>query len=232
MCGRYASTKSTNDLVSLFDAERPPDKEMVASSYNVAPTDGVAAVAAHRPKDSDEPARRQLRVLKWGLVPYWAKDPAIGNRMINARADSLLTKPAFKRAAAKRRCLIPADGWFEWQHNPDRPGKQPFYMTPRDGSELAFAGLWEYWRHEDEQILSCAIITTDAIGQLADIHPRMPLALPRERWAAWLDLDREDPTELLDPDQQLIDGLELRPIRKAVGNVHNNNPALLERIAV
>jgi putative SOS response-associated peptidase YedK len=205
---------------------------MVTSSYNVAPTTPVPAVAEHRPKGSDEPARRQLRVLKWGLVPYWAKEPAIGNRLINARSDSLLSKPAFKRAAAKRRCLIPADGWFEWQQHPDHPGKQPFYVTPADGSELAFAGLWEYWRHEDEQILSCATVTTEAVGGLADIHPRMPLALPRDRWAAWLDLDRDDPTDLLVPDEALIEGLELRPIGRAVGNIRNDNPTLLERIAV
>jgi putative SOS response-associated peptidase YedK len=116
------------------------------------------------------------------LVPYWAKDPAIGNQMINAGSDSLLTKPAFKRAAVKRRCLIPADGWFEWQHNPDHPGKQSFYMTPEDGSELAFAGLWEYWRHEDQRILrrsiclnagqtaSPACTRRDPIGKL---HPTL-----------------------------------------------------------
>src|SRR5690348_16702836 len=108
MCGRYASTKSTNDLATLFDAERPPGNETLVSSYNVAPTNAIAAVAEHRTKGSDEPARRQIRALRWGLVPGWAKDPAIGNRMINARSDSLLIKPAFKRAAAKRRCLIPA----------------------------------------------------------------------------------------------------------------------------
>ena len=127
---------------------------------------------------------RVLSVAKWGLVPSWAKDASGGARMLNARSESLVDKPAFRAAFARRRCLIPADGWFEWTPRTDGPGKQAYFMTAEGG--LVFAGLWEVWGVGDERLYTCTVVTTAALGQLTAVHDRMPLVLTRDRWAAWL----------------------------------------------
>ena len=158
MCGRYAASRSPDDLVEEFDIAALPEVRL-APDWNVAPTKDVYVVVERRPRDSEgvpsaavEPTR-QLQVMRWGLVPGWAKDPAIGSRMINARMETVLEKPAFKRAFAKRRCLVPADGYYEWYTPIDgpkgrggRPLKQPFYIHPADGGVLAMAGIFEFWR--------------------------------------------------------------------------------------
>jgi putative SOS response-associated peptidase YedK len=240
MCGRYASTRSTQDLVAEFDAADATDGEELSADYNVAPTKRVhvvrlsrRAVAAESAQDN-EPGdpRRVLSVVKWGLVPSWSKDPASGARMLNARAESLTSKPAFRAAFARRRCLIPADGWFEWTPRENAPGKQAFYLTSKDGSPLAFAGLWEVWGEGDDRLYTCTVVTTDAVGPLTAVHDRMPLVLPKGRWAAWLgEVDTKDPAELLaPPPERLIAGLDIRPVGAAVGNVRNNGPELVERL--
>ena len=145
MCGRYAASRSPDDLVEEFEASVQLEQALPAS-YNVAPTDAVYAVVERTPRDEPEaPPQRQLRTVRWGLVPSWAKDPKIGSRMINARVETVAEKPAFRKAFAKRRCLLPADGYFEW-YGEERGKKQPFFIRPADGGVLAMAGLYELWR--------------------------------------------------------------------------------------
>lgn len=237
LCGRYAATKDPATLAAEFDAVDDTEFYQPRADYNVAPTKDEITVVQRHPRDEEgnpDPSTtvRSLRVMRWGLIPHWAKDKSIGSRMINARADSAATKPAFKSSLAKRRCLVPADGWYEWRR--EGKAKQPFYMTTQDGSSLAFAGLWATWRDKsDEQaepVVSYTVLTTDAVGPLADIHDRMPLVLPREHWARWLDPDLDDVSELLvPPPLELVSALELRPVSSAVNNVRNNGPELLAR---
>lgn len=236
MCGRYASTRNPATLAVEFDALDATDGAAPAADYNVAPTKPVLAVVTRHPRDSDgvaDPDRtvRSIRVMRWGLVPHWANDPRIGSRMINARVESAAGKPAFRDALAKRRCLLPADGWYEWQRVGSQ--KQPFFMTPADGSSLALAGLWSSWRGPDTDapLVTCTVLTTDAVGPLAEIHDRMPLLLPAQAWSSWLDPDSPDPGELLAPPPvQLVVGLELRAVSTAVNNVRHAGPQLVERV--
>ena len=221
MCGRYAATKNQGDLVEEFevevDATGEPARAVMTHQqnppagqpdYNVAPTKQAPVVLSRPPRGSDDGAApvRQLRLLNWGLVPSWAKDVKVGNRMINARADSVLEKPAFKRAAKSRRCLVPAEGWYEWQKSPTemdakgKPRKQPFYTHRADGDVMAFAGLYEFWRDKaiedpddpEAWLTSFTIITTDAEPGLDRIHDRQPLVLERSDWAAWLDPETDE----------------------------------------
>jgi putative SOS response-associated peptidase YedK len=177
---------------------------------------------------------RSVRVLRWGLVPSWAKDPSGGSGLINARAETAADKPSFRAALAARRCLLPADGWYEWRRG--SAAKQPFFITsataPARGGSLAMAGIWEFWRSPagGEPLVTAAVLTTDAVGPLADIHPRMPLLLAAEDWAAWLDPDGEPPPSLLrPPSEALVAGLELRPVSARVNNVRNEGPELVAR---
>lgn len=232
MCGRYTAKKSAVDLADEFDAADTTGDD-VRADYNVAPTKRVPVVRSSRPPDGDRPAdwkSRELTVMRWGLVPFWAKDLTIGSRMFNARSESVTTTRAFRSAVKRRRCLVPADGWYEWQKKPDSKDKQPYYMTSVDGAELAFAGLWEIWGEGEDRVTSFTILTTDSVGPLQNIHHRMPLVLPAARWDAWLDREREDVADLLrPPSTELVDALELRPVGAKVGNVRNNGPELTER---
>ena len=239
MCGRYATTRDPATLAEDFDAVDATGADAPAPDHNVAPTKPVLAVVTRHPRDEDgtpDPARteRSVRVMKWGLVPHWAKDPSVGSRLINARAESAAEKPAFRTSVAHRRCLVPADGWFEWQR--DGTGKQPYFMTPQDGSGVAFAGLWATWRPRDGEpgtppLVTCVVITTDAVGPFTTIHDRMPLVLPPDAWAAWLDPDSDDPGAMLASSPSwLTDRIELRPVSTAVNNVRNNGAELVERI--
>jgi putative SOS response-associated peptidase YedK len=239
VCGRYAATKDPATLAAEFDAvDLDAATAAPNADYNVAPTKDELTVVQRHPRDDEgnpDPSTtvRSLRVMRWGFVPHWAKDKSIGNRMINARADTAATKPAFRTSMAKRRCLVPADGWYEWRR--EGKAKQPFFMTSTDGSSLAFAGLWSTWRDKEadpdaDPLVSFTILTTDAIGQLADIHERMPLVLPRAAWDKWLDPDVEDVDELLvPPSLELVEALELRPVSSQVNSVRNNGPDLLVR---
>ncbi|MGH3672700.1 MAG: SOS response-associated peptidase [Pseudonocardiaceae bacterium] len=237
MCGRYASTRDPATLAVEFDAVDQTDGAAPGAGYNVAPTTPVLSVVARHPRDAEgapdpECTVRSIRVMRWGLVPHWAKDPGIGSRLINARAESAVTKPAFRDAVARRRCLLPADGWYEWRRRGAH--KQPFFITAADGSGLAMAGLWSIWRAPDTTapaLVTCAVLTTDAVGPLTEIHDRMPLLLPSEVWQGWLDPDFDVPLELLaPPPASLVDALELRPVSAAVNNVRNSGPELLERV--
>ena len=190
MCGRYTSTTAPADLAQLFAVDEIK-AEPLDPSWNVAPTQDVYAIAERR-------GARQLGTFRWGLVPSWAKNPSVGAKMINARAEGLATKPAYRSALSRRRCIIPADGFYEWQvvKGGPKPVKQPYAIRHRDGSPLAFAGLWEVWRDpttpEGDLLRTCAIITTAANELLAPLHDRMPVVLPPDTWAAWLDRDGQD----------------------------------------
>jgi putative SOS response-associated peptidase YedK len=219
MCGRYASTRSAADLSALFEAV--DETTGLASRYNLAPTDPVPVVWQRSP----EPGPRRLAVARWGLLPHWAKDPRVGARMINARAETVATSPAYASAFAGRRALVPADGWYEWQKLPGG-GKQAYFLTPADGSVLAMAGVWSRW--SAQRWLTVAVVTTAATGELAAIHDRMPLLLPPQRWQQWL----SGHPALDPPEPDFLSGLELRPVGPAVGNVRNDGPELMTRVDV
>jgi putative SOS response-associated peptidase YedK len=230
VCGRYAAAKDTAALVEEFQVEAvvEPAPE---PSFNVAPTNQVAFVV-DRPVESGA-IQRQLRTARWGLVPSWAKDPSIGARMINARWENAAAKPAFRAAFAKRRCLVPADGYFEWYAprvpaGAPKPRKQPYFIHRSDGRDLALAGLYEFWRPgpQDDWLVTVTVLTTEALGPLAAIHDRMPVVVDPAGWKAWL-----DPSAPVDPgfDPRLaVDLLEAYPVGTAVNSVRNNGPHLVD----
>jgi putative SOS response-associated peptidase YedK len=254
MCGRYASARKRIELLEEFSVQNDRVAETLAPDYNVAPTKPVYAVLTRQPDDRDRAgaptstadsagtadpglagAERQLRVLRWGLVPFWAKDVKIGSRMINARAETVSEKPAFRRAFAQRRCLLPADGYYEWQQQDGGP-KQPIYISRTDGRPLAFAGLYELWRDgsvppddADAWLWTSTIITTSAPDDLGHIHDRMPMIIDPASWSDWLDPANHDPADLralLVP--AAISGLTTYPVSTAVNSVRNNGPQLIE----
>jgi putative SOS response-associated peptidase YedK len=255
MCGRYASARKRIELLEEFSVERDRTTQPLAPDYNVAPTKAVYAVLSRDGKDgrdgSDDEAMqaaRQLRVVRWGLVPSWAKDVSIGSRLINARSETVAEKPAFRRAFARRRCLLPADGYYEWMvlgasEATDKPGKkakQPYFIHRADGGPLAFAGLYELWRDRsvpDEDpaawLWSATIITTTAPDELGEIHDRMPMVIPPDSWADWLDPANSDVADLralLAP--AMVSGLTSYPVSTQVNSVRNNGPELIEQIEV
>jgi len=223
MCGRYATTRSSADLSALFDAD-DETHDGLAADYNVAPTDPVPIVRVSRSAGA-----RVLTRVKWGLVPAYAKDARGGARMINARAETVTKSGAFAPSFAKRRCLVPADGWYEWQRRGPKD-KQPYFMADPDGDVLAFAGLWAVWGRGDDRVLSCCILTAAALGDLTLIHDRMPLVLARDAWDAWLTAEPADAERLLTPSAEIVSGLEVRPVGARVGDVHNDGPSLIERV--
>jgi putative SOS response-associated peptidase YedK len=178
MCGRYAFFSPAEAVRRVFGVDAVP---VLEPRYNVAPTQPVPVVRER------EPGRREVALLHWGLVPSWAKERSIGQRMINARAETLAEKPAYRRAFRDRRCLVLADGWYEWQAA--GPGKQPWFICGRDRQPLGLAGLWEAWRDPGtgEVLESCTIVTRDAPGQLGRIHHRMPAVIPPGGFGDWLD---------------------------------------------
>lgn len=237
MCGRYASTKNPARLAAEFDALDTTGTDAPEPDYNVAPTKPVIAVVTRHPRDADgtpDPTStvRSLRVMRWGLIPHWAKQRAMGAKMINARSETAATKPAYRDAVVRRRCLLPADGWFEWRR--DATTKQPFYMTRPDGRSLAMAGLWSVW-HDPEAaqdappVMTCAVLTTDSVAELTTVHDRMPVILGPDKWQDWLDPDREDVADLLaEPDMSILAAIELRPVSDLVNSVRNNGPDLVK----
>lgn len=223
MCGRYATTRSAAELGELFEAYDGTGGRLTAD-YNVAPTDPVPIVRARTG------GGRELAVARWGLVPGWAKDARGAARMINARAETVATSRAFARSFAGRRCLVPADGWYEWVRQ-ENGRKQPYFMTPRDGSVVVFGGLWSTWSSGEEALLSCGIVTTAAVGDLRLVHDRMPLMLPRERWAGWLAGGGDPDTLLAGPDDRTLARIALRPVGAGVGDVRNDGPGLVAQVA-
>ena len=234
MCGRYTSTTPMADLARFFAVDRVVADDL-GSRYNVAPTQDVYAVAARH-------GETRLGALRWGLVPGWAEDPAVGSRMINARAETLLDKAAYRKAFVRRRCLIPADGFYEWQGARGATPRQPWYVPRTDGAPLVFAGLWESWRPpgggppgpggKEGRIVSCTIVTTAANDALAPIHPRMPAILGPEAWDRWLDPDDDDVASLQGLLVPAPEGLLApRMVRPLVNAVANDEPGLIEPLA-
>lgn len=234
MCGRFAASASTEDIIETFAIDEVVEE--ASPSWNVAPTDRVAAVVERIDRESGEVVRK-LVAPRWGLVPSWSKDPSGGARMINARVETVATKPAFRKAFAARRCVVPADGYYEWVTVPDASGgkaaKQPWFLHPSDGRTFVMAGLYEFWRDParegaDAWLTTCAVITASSTDDVGHIHDRMPLVVPPDALAAWL-----DPTAL-DPDAALAllsrpEGAALASHRVAtlVNSVRNNSPELV-----
>jgi putative SOS response-associated peptidase YedK len=219
MCGRYTLSTPAGRLAEEFQLDSTAE---ISPSYNVAPTQQVAAVV------EDEGGRR-LEMFRWGLVPFWAEDPEIGSRMINARSETAPEKPSFRRAFRGRRCLIAADGFYEWKR--ENGGKQPYYFRMQDGRPFAFAGLWESWEKGDGTLRTCAILTTRANSVLEGIHDRMPVILPHDAYNAWLDpdADREELGELMIPYPN--DDLETYPVSRFVNSPRNNDERCIEPAA-
>ncbi|WP_460955241.1 SOS response-associated peptidase [Parasphingorhabdus pacifica] len=229
MCGRYAIRTDPAGLAEEFAAvDRTADA--AGADFNVTPTRTVPIVVERLTASGSE---RSIRPVRWGLVPHWATDPASGPPMINARAETLTTKPAYAEAAARRRCLMPATGWYEWQ--PDDRRRQPYLCARGDGASLAMAAVFSTWWPPDAgkagPLVSCAVVTTEALGDLAGIHHRMPLVLPEQSWADWLDPRRTAIDDLVSaPDPELLARIEPRPVSTEVNHMRNNHPALLERV--
>jgi putative SOS response-associated peptidase YedK len=243
MCGRFVAVSSPQLLVARFGVDestvggRQPD-------YNVTPRAMVPIVRERRRRDEDV-TTRVLSTVRWGLVPSWAESPAIGDQLINARAESVAEKAAFKRAFRRRRCIVPADAFYEWKParagaSSRRPPRQPFLIHRRDGQPLAFAGLWEIWRDpavsgDDEPeawLRTCTIVTTRANPSLAPIHDRMPVVLDEDAWDPWLDPANADVGQLealLQPAPD--DWFDVYPVSARVNAPANNDPELLERVA-
>lgn len=231
MCGRFVSSSTPDELASYFGVDQAAES-VLEPNYNVAPTQDVYAVV--------EDGTRHLDAFFWGLIPSWAKEAKIGSRMINARAETLAEKNAFKPSFAKRRCIIPADGFYEWQalarpvkNSEGRPiKKQPMFITGADGAPLAFAGLWSVWRGPDkdrEPMRSVTIITTTPNATMSPIHDRMPVILPPDRWADWLDRDQTDTAKLTPMLVPAADGLlKTTPVSTMVNNVRNNGSELTQ----
>lgn len=229
MCGRftrandYFSDKARQQkfLEQLGLTEAP----VLPQRFNIAPSQEIPAVRA---TDDD---RRELVMLHWGLVPSWAKDLAIGNRMVNARADTIAEKPAFRAAFRRRRCLIPADGFYEWQ--PQGRTKQPYLIRFKDQRLFCFAGLWEHWPKVEPPVESCTIITTDANEMMASLHDRMPVILSPADYALWLDPAVQEPERLLPFLRPYAgDDLEAVPVSTLVNNPRHESPQCIEPIEV
>ena len=225
MCGRFVQTASPTLLAEHFDVDEIALDESGGPSWNVAPRAEVLTIF-----ERDDV--RRLGRMRWGLVPSWATDLGVGDRMINARAETVLEKPAFRTAIERRRCVVPADGFYEWERVGSR--KQPMYLHDRSGAPLAFAGLWAVWRDpavpDTPWLRTCTIVTTDANATVAPVHDRMPVMLARDAWDRWLDRDLTDPEAVADllrpaPD----DLLELWPVSPRVNSARNDDERLIER---
>ncbi len=220
MCGRYAFFSPAEAVKRTFALDEVPALE---PRYNISPTQSVPAVRAA------EEGHRTFAMLHWGLVPKWAKERAIGNRMINARSETLAEKPSFRDAFRKRRCLVVANGWYEWQVAPG--GKQPWFIRLRNSESFAFAGLWERWKDPADGALleSCTIVTTDASPSIRKIHERMPVVLGAPDWARWLDTafsDTDKLAELLRPYEPKE--LQAWPVSRLVNAPKNQGSKLIE----
>ena len=215
MCGRFAFYSPSEATAALFGATSSVE---VKPRYNIAPTQFIAAVR------EDEQESREVVLLRWGLVPFWAKDPSIGNRMINARAETVAEKPSFRNAYKKRRCLVLADGFYEWRKEGD--AKTPYFISLADDSPFAFAGLWENWtsKESDESLQSTAIITTDANDFMAQIHQRMPVVLLPEHAGRWLDGDMELLSEVIGNPPSF----RAWPVARTVNNARNEGKELID----
>ncbi len=222
MCGRFVGFRSLDELKSFFPIDKAACE--VVSNYNVAPSQEILAIARY----DDE---NWLVKFHWGLVPFWAKDPSIGNRMINARSETVAEKPSFRNAFKKRRCLILADGFYEWKGEKGR--KQPMFITRPDRKPFAFAGLWETWKKKDADDVykSCTIITTPASESMRAIHHRMPVILKPPVYESWLDPGNQDPSALSSILQnEIVTELVSYPVSQQVNSPRNNDASCIEPI--
>ncbi|MBC2637833.1 MULTISPECIES: SOS response-associated peptidase [unclassified Rhodococcus (in: high G+C Gram-positive bacteria)] len=247
MCGRYASTTSRSTLLDTFEIDPDRADPELAPDYNVAPTKTSPVVIARAPKDTEDaqpPPERQLRNLKWGLTPFWAKDPKIGSRMINARAETVHEKPAYRQCFKSRRAIIPVSGFYEWfptnqVGKSGKPLKQPYYIHPALDAILPLAGIFDFWRNPeapdddpDAWLVTFSVITTNATDDVGHIHDRMPMSVAPENWVDWLDPTNTDvdyARTLMAPPEP--GSLDTYPVSKAVNNVRNNSEDLLTPIA-
>ena len=236
MCGRFVTSSNPEEIAAYFGAEKPEVE--LSQNYNVAPTNDIYAVV------ENPDGTRRLQVFHWGLVPSWAKDTKIGSKMINARSETILEKPAFKPLIKAKRCIVPMDGFFEWKAGEEggpvtakgKPAKQPYFIHRLDGEPLAVAGLWAAWRDKEAGpdapwLHSCTVITTEANGTMSPIHDRMPVILPASQWDKWLDPENNDLVELnglLVPAPDTI--LTMHPVSTDVNKVANKGPELIEEI--
>jgi putative SOS response-associated peptidase YedK len=217
MCGRFTLTVDAESIQMFFPwlKDIPPQ---IVPRYNIAPTQPIAVVPHSEPG--------AITHMVWGLIPFWAKDPKIGSRMINARAETLAEKPSFKNAFKRRRCLILADGFYEWVKQPGEKAKTPYFIHLENGNPFAFAGLWEEWQSpEGSQLQSATIITTEPNDLVAPLHNRMPVILPEDRYRDWLTPEEINPADL----QPLLkpypsDGMEAYPVSKLVNSPANDRP--------
>jgi putative SOS response-associated peptidase YedK len=223
MCGRYVSVSNPEQLAEHFRVEEVRT-EPLPPRYNVAPTLDVYAVI-------ERDGHRRLGTLRWGFVPHWSKDPKKGPSPINVRVESIADKQMFRSAFEKRRCLIPADGFYEWRERGEGRKKQPYFIHDPDDRPLGFAGIWTVWRPDEdaEPLFSCAIVTTAARGAMADLHDRMPIVLPPQLWDTWLGGDEQEAAHL----QQVLEKvgpptLEAYTISDRVNNVRNDGAELIE----
>ncbi len=223
MCGRFALFTSPEALARLFGVAEAPALE---PRYNIAPTQNIAAV-----RIAPEGKAREWALLRWGLVPFWAADPRIGSRLINARSETAAEKPAFRHAFRLRRCLVPADGFYEWQRLARE--RRPYFIRLRERETFAIAGLWEEWRGpEGVAIASCTLLTTEANALMRPLHDRMPAILPPQDYDLWLDPDVQRPEALLPllkpyPAEAMI----AYPVRPLVNNPANDSPLCVEPLS-
>jgi putative SOS response-associated peptidase YedK len=232
MCGRFTLRTPASKVAQLFeDLElTPPDLD---PRYNIAPTQPIAAV---REKPSPTSGRKTFAAewvtLRWGLIPFWAKDRSIGNQLINARGETIASKPSFRAAFKSRRCLIPADGFYEWKKL-NSSKKQPQYITLKDQRPFCFAGLWESWtdKESNEDVQSCTIITTDANELLLPLHDRMPVILDPSDYRPWLDRDFKDVEWLTSKLQPWpADAMAFYPVDTTVNNPRNERPECIQAV--
>lgn len=225
MCGRYTLKTPAEVLAETFELSATPE---LAPRYNIAPTQEVAVV--RRLAGEGE---RRLDLLRWGLIPSWAKEPSVGNRMINARGETVAAKPAFRSALRRRRCLVLADGFYEWKKTGG--AKQPWHIRLREGRPFAFAGLWESWKdpadEQSEPLLTCSIVTTEPNELLAGVHDRMPVILPPPDCGLWLDPGEQDPSRVLPLIRSYPSGeMEAYPVSTHVNSPRNDDPGCIEPI--
>jgi putative SOS response-associated peptidase YedK len=237
MCGRFVQERSITELAELFDAEplAVDDETLASARYNLAPTD-PAAVIVERPD-----GRRAVTVFHWGLVPHWSTSRRDGGRMINARAETVASLPAYRDSFRRHRCLVPVDGFYEWTHPPTAAvasgaasKRQPFLIRRTDGRPLALAGLWAVWRDPvtEERWRTFSIVTRRANDALASLHDRMPVVVAPEDWALWLTPGSVDPVALhavIDRSPEVE--LEIVAVGPLVNNVRNQGPSLIEPLA-
>lgn len=228
MCGRYTNTITDPEVIAqAFDLEAPPDAASLRAQYNIAPTQQVMTVG----QNAD--GHNSLAWMRWGLIPRWAKEASIGNKMINARAETLAEKPSFRDAYRKRRCLIVADGFYEWRKNADR-SKTPMYIRLSSGKPFGLAGLWEQWQDKStgEKITSCTIITGTPNELIKPLHHRMAIVLPPAHYGMWLDRTIQD-TEMLQTLLQPYPAAEMEvyEVSTRVNSPANDGPELIERVS-